>query len=159
MLPKIVLAIALVWFAMMPSTASAQVTHAMCVSGAKLAQKQHFSKALLHWRLVTTDASYKEWGRVSIECLRLTKIAVTPELAFQWMQGASDTGSTYAKTLLALMHANGFGTVRDLSKARTLLKESAKKGDEAAEYLVTLVDRIEQQDAELLTKSKSPTSK
>lgn len=148
-LPKIVITLALLLFAVLPSFASAQVTKAMCVSGVKLAQKQQFSKALLHWRLVTTDASYAEWLRVSIECLRLTKIAVTPERALQWMQHASEMRSTYAKSLLALMYANGFGTVRDLSIARTLFKESARKGDEAAEFMLQIIDALEVQEAEM----------
>jgi len=154
MLSKIAGVTAVLFFVLLlPCRANAQVTHAMCVSGAKLVQQQHYSKALLHWRLVTMDASYKEWVRVSLECLRLTKIAVTPEEAFKWMRSASDAGSTYAKTQLALMHVNGFGTPRDLSAARALLKGAAVKGDEAAEFLIQVVDGIEVQD-----RSKAPGS-
>ena len=80
---------------------------------------------------------------MTIDCLRVTKLATTEVQAYQWMSHAAESGSVYAKTQLALMYASGVGTVMAPQKAQSLLKEATAKGDEAAEFLLQILQKIQ----------------
>jgi len=141
--------LSIVFLCLESGVSNAQVTTSACSSGVLSAKQENYDRALLQWRLLTTNASQKEWLRVSLECLRVSNLAPSNELAFQWLEKAAGNGSVYAKTQLALLYAVGIGVTKDLNKARLLLQQAASKSDESAELLLQKLREMELQDMEL----------
>lgn len=107
-----------------------------CTLGARAARAGSFDKALLEWRLMATDNSQKSWVRAACDCLKIAGIARTDEAVFNWFVRAVDARSRYALVPLALLYINGDGVEVDLDRARKLLSDASRKGDEAAEVLL-----------------------
>ena len=113
-----------------------------CALGKKLALQGDYSGALLQWRMFAAGPSQKEWVAASINCLERSKLAIGDKQVFEWLLKAAEAGGNYARVHLASIYLSGHGTNVDLERGRELLSESAAKGDEAAELLLKMLDKM-----------------
>jgi len=113
-----------------------------CASGAHVARVGKYDRALLEWRLLATDSSQKSWTRAISDCLQRTGIAGNDKAVAVWLTRAVTARSRHAIVPLALLYAAGDGVSMDLYRARELLGDAARNGDEAADFLILKLDEL-----------------